>query len=473
MADGYRGQRVTVMGLGTRGGGLGVARYLAEAGAIVTVTDGKRAEELVEPIRALADLPIRYVLGGHHDADFTADGADVVVRNPGVRRDSRYLALARRSGVAIEMEMSLFFRACPAPIIGVTGTKGKTTVSTLCAAMLSAGDPRTVLAGNMGTSALAQLPGIMPDVPVVIELSSWQLEALAEYRLAPRIAVLTNISEDHLDAYDGFADYAATKRTIGHHQGLGDCLVVNADDEAAWQAVRETGARVVPFGLTDGGCAGAWHAGDRIVWRHDGTEMAIPFPANPALNGPHQAANAAAAAAAALLRGATPAAVAHGLRSFAGVKNRLEPVAEVGGVSFVNDTAATAPAAAIAALRSFGGRRIHLIAGGADKQTDLALFAQEAARSAQAMYLLDGTATGHLAALLAQTERPIHGPFGSMDAAVRAAAAAARPGDVVLLSPGCASFGLFRDEFDRGDRFRAAVAALADATAAREGESLR
>src|SRR5262245_11072209 len=198
MADGFEGKRVTVMGLGTRGGGVGVARFLAEHGAIVTVTDGKSADELAQPMSELAGLPIRYVLGGHAEYDFTPAGADIVVRNPGVRRTSPWLRVAREAGVPIEMEMSLLVRLCPAPIIGITGTKGKTTTATLCAAMLAAWDDRTVLAGNMGVSALAQLDRIAPETPVVIEVSNWQLEALDEHRLSPHIAVLTNISEDHL-----------------------------------------------------------------------------------------------------------------------------------------------------------------------------------------------------------------------------------------------------------------------------------
>src|SRR3954468_13828053 len=149
MADRYSGKRVTVMGLGTRGGGVGVARYLAEHGAIVTVTDGKSEADLAQPIGELAGLPIRYVLGGHENRDFTPDGADMVVRNPGVRRTSPHLKLARDSGIPVEMEMTLFFRLCPAPIIGITGTKGKTTTATICASMLTAWDDNTVLAGNM------------------------------------------------------------------------------------------------------------------------------------------------------------------------------------------------------------------------------------------------------------------------------------------------------------------------------------
>jgi UDP-N-acetylmuramoylalanine--D-glutamate ligase len=465
MADRFVGKRVTVMGLGTRGGGVGVARFLAERGAVVTVTDAKPAEALADSIAALDGLPVRYVLGGHEARDFTPEGADMIVRNPGVPRRTTMLQLARSYGLPIEMEMSLFLRLCPAPVIGITGTKGKTTTATLCAEMLRARDPTTVLAGNMGVTALGQLDRIEPETPVVLELSSWQLEALIEHGLAPRIAVLTNVSEDHLDHYDGYADYAATKRGITRHQQPDDYLVVNRDNPDSWRACEETVARVVPFGTTDRGEVGAWLAGDRLVWRWGDGEMTLDRPATLALAGEHGASNALSALAAARLRGAPSDAIRHGLDRFAGVPHRQEVVGEVDGVTFVNDTAATAPAAAVAALRTLArdlGRRVHLIAGGHDKKTDLTDFAAEAAARATAIHLLDGTATAGFAALLrAAGARPC-GPYQSMDDAVAAARAGAQPGDVVLLSPGCASFGLFRDEFDRGDRFREAVRDLAN-----------
>ena len=454
------GKRVTVMGLGTRGGGVGVARYLAGQGAAVTVTDAKPAEALAEPLAALAGLPIRYVLGGHDEADFTPAGADLVVRNPGVPRRARLLQLAREHGLPIEMEMSLFLRACPARVIGITGTKGKTSTAALCAAMLREWDDRTILAGNMGVSALGQLERITPETPVVLELSSWQVESLIEHGLAPAIAVLTNISEDHLDHYDGFEDYAATKRGIALHQRPEDVFILNADDPEAWRAAAETTSLVVPFGLRDRGGEGAWRAEDDLLWRWGEREVRVDLPPNPALRGEHGTANALAAAAAAFVRGATPDAVAAGLLGFGGVKDRMEWVGEVGGVSFVNDTTATAPAATLAALRSVKGRRIHLIAGGADKRTALETLAAEAARRAEGVYLLEGSATPALKGLLEREGALPRGPFGSMAAAVKAATEEARPGDLVLLSPGCASFGLFNDEFERGERFRQAVREL-------------
>lgn len=460
MSDVFRGQRVTVMGLGTRGGGLGVAKYLAGAGANVTVTDMRGADDLAGPIAELAGLPIRFALGGHDERDFTSERADIVVRNPGVRRNSPYLELARRSGVSVEMEMSLFLRACPAPVIGVTGTKGKTTTATLLAEMLRHWDERTVLAGNMGVSAVAELPRITPDTPVVLELSSWQLEALDEHGLSPHIAVLTNISEDHLDAYDGFADYAATKRSIARHQTVADTFIVNLDDPEATRDLASVPGKVAPFGDGDRNDPGVWISRNALICRDERTTAELAVPNRLPFLGRHQLLNAAASASAALAIGAPIEAVNAGLDSFRGVRNRMEVVAEIDGVTYINDTAATAPAAAIANIGGLRGRRIHLIAGGHDKQADLLPLADAIAAGATSIHLLDGTATPKLRGMLEERGREGVGTYRTMAQAVDAAIRDALPGDIVLLSPGCASFGLFRDEFDRGDQFRAAVAAL-------------
>ena len=458
MASSLHGKRVTLLGLGTRQGGVGVARYLVRAGAVVTVTDRRSPEDLAESLAALADLPIRYVLGRHEERDFTPEGADLVMRNPGVPRRAPLLELARAHHIPVEMEMSLFFRACPAPIIGVTGTKGKTTVATLTGDLLRPTFPGVVVAGNMGISAVDRLPELRPDVPVVIELSSWQLEALLEHGLAPHIAVLTLIAEDHLKTYDDFADYAATKRGITRHQRPGDWLVVNRDDPEAWRAAEETAATVVPFGADDGS-DGVWLTPEGMLWRWQGRESRWPLPRSSALAGRHGACNALAAIAAALLAGARIETIPAALEAFPGVKDRMERVAEIDGVTYINDTTATAPVATVAALQALESQegRIHLLAGGADKGLDPAPLAEAAARAGALVYLFEGTATPGLDHALRERGGAPAGPFDSMEAAVGAARAASMPGDIVLLSPGCASFGLFRDEFDRGERFRDAV----------------
>lgn len=458
----FAGKRALVMGLGIHGGGLGVARFLARQGAEVTVTDLRPAEQLAAPLAQLADLPIRYILGEHRASDFAA--ADLVVRNPAVPRESPLLAAARAAGVPIEMEMSLFFRLCPAPIIGLTGTKGKTTTTSLCAAMLANWWPETVVAGNMGISALEQVPTIRPETPVVIELSSWQLEGLAEYGLAPRIAIVTNLSPDHLNRYGTMEDYAEAKRGIVRGQGASDIAILNREDPIVWGFREATAARVLPFGRDDAGGDGAWLAGDRLRWRLDGAEYAIER-ARLRLPGEHNALNALAAGLAALARGAPIGAIEAALAEFAGVKDRLESLGEIGGVAYINDTTATAPAAAAAAVGAMARPTI-LIAGGSEKHTDFADFAAVAAARVKALVLLRGDSTPRLTDnLLAAGLDParLHGPAGSMDEAVDLARALAAPGDVILLSPACASFGMFNNEFHRGDMFRAAFARVAAA----------
>lgn len=455
----WAGRRVTVMGLGTRGGGSGVARYLAEQGALVTVTDLRSEDDLRSQVRELERLGIGFVLGRHDESDF--ETADVIVRNPGVRRDNRYLEIARAAGATVEMEMTIFLRACPAPVIGITGTKGKTSTSALCGEMLRSFRSDTLVAGNMGVSAVAQLPTITPETPVVLELSSWQLEGMDERGVGPDIAVITNISEDHLDTYADFADYAETKRSISRHLEPGNALVLNADDPLVAHAATSTAARLVWFGANDVPGPGVRVHRRQLLSTIANAEGAIDFPASDHFRGVHQRLNAAAAAAAALLCRASLADVRAGLERFGGIANRMELVTTVDGVQFINDTAATAPAAAIASLRSFPVGAVHLIAGGADKRLPPEELAKAISALAASVVLLAGTATPRLRELIEDEGRLAAGEVAmSMDEAVERAAAGARPGDIVLLSPGCASFGLFRDEFDRGDQFRRAAMSL-------------
>lgn len=461
--EGLAGRRVTVMGLGTRQGGAGVAAFFARRGAVVTVTDLRPAAALGPGLAELEGLPVRLVLGEHRTEDFAA--ADLVVKNPAVPWSSPYLRAAEAAGVPIEMEMSLFLRLCPAPVVGVTGTKGKTTTATLCAAMLAVGRPDTVLAGNMGLSALAALDRIRPDTPVVLEISSFQLEATDRRGLSPHIAVVTNITDDHLDRYTDVAEYAGVKAAIGRHQGPNDYFVLNAADPISAGFAAGAPGRVVWVGEEPGA---RWEAG-RLLWRWGGDEVEVLSADDVRLPGEHGRIDVALAAAAALLAHATADEVKVAVRGFGGVPHRYERVAAVGGVTYINDTAATAPAAALRALESTPPPFVW-IGGGHDKGLDLGTVARAAAERAAACVLLAGSATPAVAAALhAAGAARVIGPVDSMDAAVAQAAALAAPGGSVLLAPGTASFGLFRDEFDRGERFRAAVAALA---AGREGPAV-
>jgi UDP-N-acetylmuramoylalanine--D-glutamate ligase len=453
------GKKALVMGLGIHGGGLGVARFLAERGARVTVTDMRGPDALRSSLDALAGLPIRYVLGEHREEDFHT--ADLVVRNPAVPATSRFLQIAREAGAAIEMEMTLFFRLCPGPILGVTGTKGKTTTTTLLGAMLREERPDTVVAGNLRVSALEQLPRIDAGTPVVLELSSFVLEGLGEAALSPPFACITNISADHLDRYGSIEAYAAAKAHIFAHQGSGGVVALNADDERLRAMARSAPGRVVWFGGEEGHVT---YGPSGIVWQSGAASSVICDFADVQLPGAHNLANVAAAAALARSYGVSDAAIRRAVRGFTGVEHRLEFVREIGGVRYVNDTAATAPEAAIAALHSFDAP-IVLISGGADKNLPFDALARAVRERATAVVLLEGSATPKLVAALAASESGtaesvVAGPYDDFERAIRKARELARPGGVVLLSPGCASFGMFRNEFHRGEEFRRLVREL-------------
>ncbi|HEU4324958.1 MAG TPA: UDP-N-acetylmuramoyl-L-alanine--D-glutamate ligase [Roseiflexaceae bacterium] len=469
-----RGKRALVMGLGVHGGGLGVARFLAGQGADVTVTDLRGPDLLRSSLDALADLPIRFVLGEHRDADFQS--AELVVRNPGVPRESRFLQIARAAGAQIEMEMTLFFRLCPGPILGVTGTKGKTTTTTLVGAMLREQFPQTVVAGNLRVSALEQLPAITAGTPVVLELSSFVLEGLGEAGLSPRYAAVTNLSADHLDRYGSMESYAEAKRQIVAHQDADGLAVLNGSDPRVRVFAGATAGRVHFF------YAGEPPAGDRGRIERGEIDATVVGPdairttagAAPGewrtvcrtgdvpLIGRHNLLNVAAASALAAGFGVEHAALLRAVRGFKGVADRMEPVRLLDGVTYINDTTATAPEAAIAALESLDAP-IVLLAGGADKNLPFDALAAAIRRRARALVLLAGTATPKLQAALSAVEGPQlaqHGPFDDFAVAIGQAQSLARPGDVVLLSPGCASFGMFRNEFHRGEEFRRIVTGL-------------
>ncbi|MHB8644221.1 MAG: UDP-N-acetylmuramoyl-L-alanine--D-glutamate ligase [Thermomicrobiales bacterium] len=474
------GKRALLIGLGLHDGGSGVARYLVREGADVTINDRQSAAALDAAIRSLEGLPVNYRLGGHEG--IRVHDYDLVVRNPAVPSDAPLLVAARAAGIPVEMEMTLFLAACPAPVIGVTGTKGKTTTALWIGHMLTQWRPETVVAGNMGRSALDTLPSIAPETPVVLELSSFQLEATGERGMSPQIAVITNLSPDHLDRYPDFDTYLEAKWNIARHQTADDTLIlpVWTDDDALTdpgvafldRRVRDARAEVVPFGALPPGRGyppGSWwiEDADTLLWADRDRSYPLGRGSDLALPGQHNRINACAAAAAALAYGAPVDAVREGLRTFRGAPHRYEDLGVIDGVRFINDTAATAPAAAVAALKTTPAPVI-LLAGGSDKGLDFTALA-DAMLGAKAIILFDGRVPTPLEAMLKARNYAgtIVGPVRSMADAVAQAVRLARAGDTVLLSPGTASFGLFQNEFDRGDQFRAAVVRLRQEAEAR------
>ncbi len=451
------GRRVLVMGLGLLGGGVAAARYaVAQGAAEVTVTDLRSAELLAPSLAKLTGLPIRYVLGRHEDDDFRH--ADVVVRNPNVPRGSPYLALARDAGARVEMEIAWFVRACPGPIAGITGTRGKSTTTLLLHAILCRAGLDPLLGGNLGNiETLSLLPQITPDRWTVLELGNWMLEGLHTIQRSPRLAIFTNLLPDHLNAYDSMEDYGQAKSAIFRYQRPDDIAIFDADNAYTRRYAAEAPSRDVWLFSPEDGTA--WHRGA------DDDRRPFIYAGDVRLRGAHNLANVQAATLAAELIGVAPDVIHAAVADFAGVPHRLEVVRVLDGVTYVNDSASTAPVAGVAALRSFD-EPIVLIAGGNTKHLDASEYANAAAARCKRIVLLAGTASEDFAARVRAHAAqcgiadPVEGPYDDLGVAIAAARAAAAPGDVVLLSPGFTSFGMFLHEFDRGDRFRDQVRAL-------------
>lgn len=463
----FKDKRITVFGLGLNMGGVGTVKFLVEHGAReVVVTDIKSREELGSSLEKLAKYRnITYVLGQHRPEDFTH--TDMVIKNPVIPWTNEYVQLAEKHRIPVEMDASLFFALCKAPIIGVTGTKGKTTTATLIAHILEQAGKRVVRAGIGQVSALGMLGKTTPDSIVVFELSSWRLSALGRLGKSPHIAVLMNIYPDHLNYYKTMEAYAADKKNIFAFQKQKDFLIANFDDAQVRALAQDAKGTLIWFSRDkeiDGD--GVWMEDGKICMRKQGETGEIASPARIPLKGEHNVANILAAVTAALACGLSPKQIAGGLGSFAGVAHRLALVAEKRGVRYYDDTTATIPEAAIAALRSFA-EPVILIAGGSDKRLEFDAMAEEILRRSKGLVLFKGAATDKLVQALktrlpdTEKDRPFE-TVESMAKAVELATRSAEPGDVVLLSPGAASFGLFRNEFDRGEQFKKAVAELSD-----------
>ncbi len=423
-----RGRRVTVMGLGLFGGGLGVARWLCKAGARVVVTDQKSEHDLREAVAELQGLPVELHLGGHREEDFR--GADLVVVNPAVPSTSPWLAMAR----ALDTELNLFWKLCPARTsAGITGSNGKTTTTTLAGEVLKLGPRRVWVGGNIGRSLLENLDEIRPDDLVLLELSSFQLENLGVLRRSPNVAAVLNLTPNHLDRHGSFEAYAAAKRQIVEHQSTSDVKVLNAND--ALVRGFSSPSTTLFFGPDTLAAEGI-----------DVSRRKLP--------GAFNLENMAAAALLTRAAGAWPgwkAACEQVFNGFPGVEHRLEFVAEKGGVKYYNDSKATDPEATVAALSTLDGPFV-LILGGFDKKTPFDLLAREvAARPVRAVVLMGQTAPAIEAALRAQTRVPEIVRAASM---AEATAVAARPGETVLLSPACASWDMYRNFTERGRAFK-------------------
>ncbi len=438
----FKDKRVLVMGLGLHGGGVGTVKFLKKHGAQITVTDLRDARALAPALHLLRSFKdIKYVLGRHKKSDIIS--TDLIIKNPGVRPDSPFLRIAKKYKIPVTSDVEIFFRECPAQIIGITGTRGKSTTAYLIWKFLKTKFPRVWLAGNIRKSVLEFLPRIKKGDLVVLELSSFQLEDLAKLKKSPHIAVITNILLDHLNWHKNFQEYERAKSYIFKFQGARDYLFFNPQDrrvkQSAQHAVSITMSPRLPQELRS------------IVDQRLGA---------------HYRSSAGLAVAVARHFYIPLRAIKKILFSFQGLPARQEEIAIIRGVRFINDTTATMPDATLAALKRFrklsGRNKLILIAGGQDKKLKFKKLTAEIKKSVDTLVLLPGTATKKIKRELRignYKSRNIC-EANSMHEAVKIARKLAQRGDYIILSPGAASFGLFLNEFDRGDQFAQEVKKL-------------
>lgn len=450
---------VTVLGLGLFAGGVASARFFAEGGHKVTVTDLRDASTLKASIDALDDLDIQYVLGSHRDVDIT--DADLVVVGPGVKENSPFLQLARDAEVAVTTEINLVFELCRAPIIGITGSNGKTTTTSLLGDILRDFDPRSTVGGNIGKSVLNSIEQVPRESVVALELSSFQLQRLRWIGRSPHVSVVTNLTPNHLDWHGSFEEYTDAKFQILRDQLPEDFAVLNADDrEVASWAARSNG-QVVWYGTESSTRSGVFVREETIIYRMHGREQTICKVGDIQIPGPHNVANTMAAIAAALIVGVPTSIIKNAITRFKGVPHRLEAVRTLDGVRYYNDSACTTPESCRTALEAFQVP-IVLIAGGYDKGAAFTELAQEMVRRTKAVVLIGDTATAIEESIRNQQSEPMPGilPCESLEDAVSQSRKRAIDGDVILLSPACASYDMFDNFESRGEVFKALVSAL-------------
>jgi UDP-N-acetylmuramoylalanine--D-glutamate ligase len=444
-----QGSAVAVIGLGASG--LAAARFLSGRGAKVTASDARAIGELGPGVAELERLGVRLETGGHREATFA--GADLVIVSPGVPLTIAPLAAARAAGVPIWSEVELAARFLRGSLIGITGSNGKSTVTAWTAHLLQGAEIDAVACGNLGLPLVALVGDDRPERRYVVELSSFQLEGIE--RLRPRVSVMTNLSPDHQDRYPTVAEYGAAKARIFMNQGAGDDAILNADDP--WVAQLPThGAARHTFSVLTAVADGAFLEAGMLRLRLAGRSWDLLAAEELPTEGRHNIENALAASLAACLAGARPERLREGLRTFRGLPHRMERVATLDGIAWYNDSKATNVGATRRVLESLD-RPLVLILGGKDKGADFGELRPLLAGRVRHLVLV-GHARQVIAAALAGTV-----PMTSvetMDDAVQAARAAARPGDAVLLAPACASFDAYRNFEERGEHFRALVARL-------------
>ena len=444
-----------VVGLGKSG--VASALFLKARGARVTVSDTKSQDELRGEIPKLLDQGITLETGGHGERTFR--GQDLIVVSPGVPVDAPQLAQAREQGIPVIGEIELAARFLQGRIVAITGSNGKTTTTALTGEVVARGGWESLVGGNIGTAAISLVDQSTDDSYVVLEVSSFQLETIESFH--PFIAVVLNITPDHLDRHSTFEAYVDAKARIFENQTGDDFAVLNADDPACVGLADRTKARKVWFSRKREVDSGAWVRSSQVVFRDGGQEREIMPVSEIKLKGAHNLENVLAAVCAGMLVHTEPQRIRRAVQEFKAVEHRLEYVATVRGVEFYNDSKATNVDATIKALESFPAN-IHLILGGKDKGSDYTVLKPLLKERVRRVYTI-GSAAEKIEAHLSGAVEVVRA--GTLEAAVKRAAASAESGDVVLLAPACASFDQFENYEHRGRVFKQTVQALAEQAA--------
>ncbi|HKV05888.1 MAG TPA: UDP-N-acetylmuramoyl-L-alanine--D-glutamate ligase [Candidatus Acidoferrales bacterium] len=449
------GKRVLVVGLARTG--VVVSLFAAGHGAVVTATEEKPESELAETAAKLRAAGVNPVFGGHPASIFIEQ--ELIVVSPGVPENLPQLVIARVKGIPVWSEVELAWRLLRGKLVAITGSNGKTTTTSLVAHILETGGIATLTGGNIGVPLLSLVESSTDSSVTVAEISSFQLEAVEEFR--PEIGVLLNLTPDHLDRHGSFEKYAAAKMRMFEKQLEHDAAVLNADDPEVTRRM-PTRPHVFWFSRRKHVAQGAFLRDDQIIFREEGSEVVLGHRADISLRGEHNVENVLAACAAAYLAGATPAAIANGIKTFRGVEHRLEFVAEIGGVQFYNDSKATNVDAALKAMEAFPGPLI-VILGGKDKGSPYTPLREPLHERAD-MAILIGGAAQKIASDLTDAVPLVNA--GTLGRAVQMAMDRARPGTVVLLAPACSSFDQFENYEHRGRAFKELVGKLENRTAA-------
>jgi UDP-N-acetylmuramoylalanine--D-glutamate ligase len=445
-------KRVLVVGLGKSG--VASALFLNAKGARVTVSDSKSEDQLGEAIPVLLDAGIAVETGGHGERTF--HGQDLIVVSPGVPVDAPPLVQARALGETVIGEIELAAQFFPGTIVAITGSNGKTTTTTLAGEIIAAGGFPTIVGGNIGTPAILLVEGATPDTIAVLEVSSFQLETIQTFR--PKVAVVLNVTPDHLDRHRTFATYVDAKARIFENQQATDFAVLNADDPTCAELPGRTRAKVFWFSRKKEVNQGAYMRDGDIVFRDAKTQSEVMPISEIPLKGAHNLENVLAAICVGAVMGCKPDAMRRAVRDFKAVEHRLEYVATIRGVEYYNDSKATNVDATIKALESFPAN-IHIILGGKDKGSDYSVLKDLLKQRAKRVYTI-GAAAEKIESQVGDSAEIVRAE--TLDAAVKRIASTAAAGDIVLLAPACASFDQFQNYEERGRVFKQLVQALAE-----------